>query len=118
MVFRTPKEKLAIVRQYKKAKSKKQFFKEIGISGVQVRRWAQGLALKSRPGKAKREFADSYVQPVSIPSIPVARDACKSLRKENERLKLENTVLRANLTMAMQLGYLDFLSLESQHVKC
>lgn len=99
---RTLEQKQFIVSQWNTATNKKKFAESAGLVESTVRHWIKN-GIKGKP--IKNRPATPSVENYTIPIRSNKKD-------ELENLRLENLVLRANLTMAMKLGYLDFLSLE------
>jgi len=117
--MRTAEEKQVIIDKFQKAENKRDFCSAIGIAESGIRRWIRigpenmrqpRNARKKPPTKKTRNGLNGeyFIQPVKT-----SQEIGKEILSEIDKLKLENLVLRTNLTMAMKLGYLDFLTMET-----
>lgn len=114
-VYRTSEEKKRLVKKYKSltlSGAGKKFLEQQGIRSTQMSQWMRGKSLGYGPGaKKKVKDSGSFVQAVKY-FEPSAKDG-----EEIERLRMENTALRAVLTIAMANGFADFLTLENPSAK-
>lgn len=114
-VMRTAAQKQEIIDQFIAAPDKKEFCSSAGLSDSMIRGW-----IKKGPENMRQPRGMNAIATGAPRATPALKNAAKryvarvNVSKELEKLRLENLVLRTNLTMAMKLGYLDFLSLESK----
>lgn len=101
----TPDEIRPIVERWLDAPNRREFQLAEGFANNTLLGWAKKLGIYRRPG--------GMAGPAPTAAPPkAAGDTVAKLRAQIADLKLENTVLRANLSLAIRRGFLDLFTHE------